>query len=92
MDEKLNPSDYRMTIKEQNVDWMVPVGVLKDLHGEVVVELVKTEPSAVQYDDKFLFNGFVNMIKEAEYIRMGSVKGVMGLKAGELEAVWGKML
>jgi hypothetical protein len=83
--EALVPTDYKMTINKNYQDWSIPIGVLKDLYDVVEVDL---QPCVADTDDKYVFNHFVNMIKEAEFIRTSSVKKVMGLGVRVLEDIW----
>jgi Autophagy protein Apg5 len=83
--DKLVPTDYKITINKNYQDWSIPIGVLKDLYDVVQVDL---QPCITSNDDKYVFNHFVNMIKEAEFIRTSSVKRVMGLGVGVLDEIW----
>lgn len=78
-DDKVNTFQYESIVLKN-----LPLGLLYDLYGgELPWKLEVVEGSDYKVRDAWL-----NSLKEAEFLRTGSARGVMSLSRAETESLW----
>jgi autophagy-related protein 5 len=94
--DTLNLSQLWFTSKDAPVKWHYPIGLIFDLYstdGELLELVVHRgdfpHQKLLTWDhDNVMFDLYIALLKETDFLRNGSVKKVMGLSAADQEKLW----